>query len=167
MTHTSFILLTTTQQLSFTTTTILTTTLTPTQAIATNTDPPVDKPTSSPTIDDSPHADCLAVDYPEVGAEITIWENYIASQSQDLSLAAALDSRCGLNLVGTDSLSMDWTTTKIAQRFGLPDNKYWVSTFEHTFLFPNAVVPDGLQCIQQAIIDAGGPAIPSCGYTPG
>jgi hypothetical protein len=161
VTLTSFISLTTTQQLSFTTTTILTTTLTPTPTTATETASPIGKPNPSPNIGDSWHAWCLAADHSGGGADIHIWENYITSQIQETSLTAALDRRCGLNLAGTG-----WTTTDSERQFGLPDDKEWVSTFEHTFVFPNAVLPEGLQCIQQAIIDAGGPAIPSCGYTP-
>ena len=160
VTLTSFISLTMTQQLSFTTTTILTTTLTPTPTTALRL-PLRSKPNPSPTIGGSAHAWCLAADHPGGGADIHIWENYITSQIQETSLTAALDRRCGLNLAGTG-----WTTTESERQFGLPDDKEWVSTFEHTFVFPNAVLPGGLQCIQQAVIDAGGPAIPSCGYTP-
>jgi hypothetical protein len=161
MTLTSFISVTTTQQLSFTTTTILTTTLTPTRIFATKTELPVGKPIPKPTLDNSPHAICIASNHPGGGVDIRLWENYIMSQFQDLSLAAALDKRCGLNLPSTG-----WTITQSELWFPLPGNKEWVSTFEHTFVFANAALPDGLQCIQQAIIDAGGPAdTPSCVYT--
>jgi hypothetical protein len=153
MTLTSVILLTTTEQLTFTMT------LKPTH---THTDLPVGKPTPAPTIDTAPHATCIAVDHTGGGADIRIWANYISSMPQVISLAVALDRRCAVQVDATG-----WTISPNDQTWPEPNGDEWMSDNAFEFVFAKVALPQGLQCIQQALVDAGGPSdTPNCTYQP-
>jgi hypothetical protein len=153
MTLTSVILSTTTEQLTFMTTP---------QPTHTHTDLPVGKPTPAPTIDTAPHATCIAVDHVGGGAGIRMWTNYISSMPQVLSLAVALDRRCAVQVDETG-----WTVSPNDQTWPEPNGDEWMSDNSFEFVFAKVALPQGLQCIQQALVDAGGPSdTPNCAYQP-
>jgi hypothetical protein len=128
---------------------------------------PSPSPTHSPTplsiLDTSPHATCSAVSSPSGGFEVGIWVNYINSQEQVLALAVALDKKCGaqIDASGWRASATDLTWSEVGGRLWVADTMY---AFQLTETSQFALSRQSLQCVPQAILEAGGPYnTPNCG----
>jgi len=116
-------------------------------------------PSPTPTLDTSPHATCSAVSAADGGFDVRIWSNYIDSQEAALALAVAIDKKCGgqINVTG-------WNATHTVETWTEGDSAVWVSDNVFEFQLKEVVLSQSLQCVPQAIVDAGGPPnTPDCG----
>jgi hypothetical protein len=92
-----------------------------------------------------------------------IWTNYIERSMQLGSpLAVTLAESCDM-----DVNALHGYVISTHEPFTGADGSEWIANHLFGFTYSSVAYPNGLQCIQQAIIHTGGPSdTPECGVTP-